>query len=85
MTVYKGNPAEFGLPTTVGTILVQDKQTGVVVAVMDGGLLTGIRTGAASGVATRHLWDVRIPEWLELSVLELWRVGRLWRWLRRRN
>jgi ornithine cyclodeaminase/alanine dehydrogenase-like protein (mu-crystallin family) len=35
--------------------LVQDKQTGVVVAVMDGGLLTGIRTGAASGVATRHL------------------------------
>ena len=30
VTVYKGNPAEFGLPTTVGTILVQDKQTGVV-------------------------------------------------------
>ena len=55
VTVYKGNPTEFGLPTTVGTILVQDKQTGVVVAVMDGGLLTGIRTGAASGVATRHL------------------------------
>ena len=55
VTVYKGNPEQFGLPTTIGTILVQDKQTGVVVAVMDGGLLTGIRTGAASGVATRHL------------------------------
>ncbi len=55
VTVYKGNPDKFGLPTTIGTILVQDNQTGVVVAVMDGGFLTGVRTGAGSGVATRHL------------------------------
>ena len=55
VTVYKGNPEKFGLPTTIGTILVQDSQTGVVVAAMDGGFLTGIRTGAGSGVATRHL------------------------------
>ena len=44
-----------GLPTTIGTILVQDNKTGVVVAAMDGGLLTGVRTGASSGVATKHL------------------------------
>ena len=55
VTVYKGNPDQFDLPVTIGTILVQDNRTGVVVAAMDGGFLTGVRTGAASGVATRHL------------------------------
>jgi len=55
VTVYKENPSKFDLPTTVGTILVQDNQTGEVVAVMDGGFLTAARTGAVSGVATRHL------------------------------
>ncbi len=55
VTVYKENPAKFGLPTTIGTILVQDNRTGEVVAVMDGGFLTAARTGAVSGVATRHL------------------------------
>ena len=55
VTVYKENPSKFELPTTIGTILVQDNKTGVVVAAMDGGLLTGVRTGASGGVATRHL------------------------------
>jgi len=55
VTVYKDNPTKFDMPTTIGTILVQDNQTGVVVAAMDGGYLTGIRTGAGGGVATRHL------------------------------
>jgi len=55
VTVYKENPSKFDLPTTIGTILVQDNKTGVVVAAMDGGLLTGVRTGASGGVATRHL------------------------------
>lgn len=55
VTVYKGNPEKHGLPTTLGTILVQDSQTGRVVAAMDGGYLTAVRTGAVSGVATRHM------------------------------
>ena len=55
VTVYKGNPEKYGLPTTLATILVQDQNTGRVVAVMDGGYLTAVRTGAVSGVATRHL------------------------------
>jgi ornithine cyclodeaminase/alanine dehydrogenase len=55
VTVYKGNPAKHNLPTTLATILVQDQQTGQVLAVMDGGYLTAVRTGAVSGVATRHL------------------------------
>ncbi len=55
VTVYKANPDKFNLPTTLGTILVQDQNTGQVVAAMDGGYLTAVRTGAVSGVATRHL------------------------------
>ncbi len=55
VTVYKDNPAKHGLPTTLATILVQDSDTGRVVAAMDGGYLTAIRTGAVSGVATRHM------------------------------
>lgn len=55
VTVYKDNPAKFDLPTTIGTILVQDNKTGEVVAAMDGGYLTAVRTGAVSGVATRHM------------------------------
>ncbi len=55
VTVYKDNPSKFDLPTTIGTILVQDNQTGEVVAAMDGGYLTAVRTGAVSGVATRHM------------------------------
>ncbi len=55
VTVYKDNPTKFDLPTTIGTILVQDNKTGEVVAAMDGGYLTAVRTGAVSGVATRHM------------------------------
>ncbi len=55
VTVYKDNPAKFGLPTTLATILVQDNETGRVVAAMDGGYLTAMRTGAVAGVATKHM------------------------------
>jgi ornithine cyclodeaminase/alanine dehydrogenase len=55
VTVYKKNPAKHDLPTTIGKVLLQDPATGDVVCVMDGGYLTAVRTGAASGVATRLL------------------------------
>ncbi len=55
VTVYKRNPARFGLPTTIGKVLLQNPETGEVTCIMDGGYLTAVRTGAASGVATRHL------------------------------
>jgi alanine dehydrogenase len=55
VSVYKQNPERHNLPTTIGTVLLQDAATGRVIAVMDGGYLTAVRTGAASGVATRHL------------------------------
>ncbi len=55
VTVYKNNPTKFDLPTIIGKVLVQDPETGDVVCIMDGGYLTAVRTGAASGVATKYL------------------------------
>ena len=54
VTVYPGNPAK-GLPTIYGTLLLCDPTTGETVAIMDAGYLTAVRTGAASGVATKYL------------------------------
>ena len=55
VAVFKDNPEKHRLPTTTGTILLQDAETGRVCCIMDGEYLTAVRTGAASGVATRHL------------------------------
>ncbi len=55
VAVYRDNPERHHLPTTTGTILLQEAETGRVCCIMDGEYLTALRTGAASGVATRHL------------------------------
>jgi ornithine cyclodeaminase/alanine dehydrogenase len=55
VTVYGDNPAHYGLPTVQGVLLVHDAKTGQVVAMMDAEHLTAMRTGAASGVATKYL------------------------------
>jgi alanine dehydrogenase len=55
VTVYPDNPGRHGLPTILGTVFLQDAHTGEVVCIMEGAWLTAVRTGAASGVATRHL------------------------------
>ncbi|RME82803.1 MAG: ornithine cyclodeaminase [Caldilineae bacterium] len=51
VSVYAGN-AERGLPVINGVVLVLDSETGVPRAILDGGTLTAIRTGAAAGLAT---------------------------------
>jgi alanine dehydrogenase len=55
VTVYKNNPAKFNLPTTIGKLMLQNPETGEVICIMDAGYLTAVRTGAASGVATKYL------------------------------
>ena len=55
VTVYPENPSKFGLPTTIGTLLLNDPRSGALVAIMDAGFLTAMRTGAVSGVATKYL------------------------------
>lgn len=54
------NP-ERGLPTSDGIMLVYDRETGALDAIlMDGGYLTELRTGAAGAVAARLLAPERI-------------------------
>jgi alanine dehydrogenase len=55
VTVYVDNPARFHLPAIQGLLLLHDASTGQPLALMDAEALTAIRTGAASGVATRVL------------------------------
>lgn len=55
VTVYGQNPARYGLPTIQGVILLHDARTGQPLALIDAEHLTAMRTGAASGVATKYL------------------------------
>jgi ornithine cyclodeaminase/alanine dehydrogenase len=43
------------MPVVIGKVLLQDPESGDVICIMDGGYLTAVRTGAASGVATKYL------------------------------
>ena len=54
VSVYADNPS-IGLPTVAATVLALDPQTGMPLALMEGDSLTALRTGAAGGVAARHL------------------------------
>ncbi len=55
VTVFPHNLERHGLPTISAVVLLVDAQTGVHLALLEGGWLTALRTGAASGVATRHM------------------------------
>ncbi len=54
VTITPGN-AERGLPTIHASVTWIDAATGAPLAVLDGATITAMRTGAASGVATRLL------------------------------
>lgn len=53
--VYPDNPKSSGLPTVMGVVIYNDPETGYPLAVMDGTLVTQLRTGASSGVASKYL------------------------------
>ncbi len=55
VNVHPDNPANFDLPTVMGTMIYSDPETAYPLAVMDGTELTMKRTGAAAAVATDHL------------------------------
>jgi alanine dehydrogenase len=54
VNVHPGNPAQ-GLLTVMAKILLNDPDTGLEFADLDGTHITDYRTGAAGGVAVRHL------------------------------
>ncbi len=55
ISVHTGNPSNHGLPTLISTIVLISPDTGEPLCIMDGSYVTGMRTGAASGVATKFL------------------------------
>ena len=54
VSLFSENPAR-GLPMLHALLVLADAETGVPLAIMDGAVLTAIRTGAASGLATQQL------------------------------
>ena len=51
---FPGNAGR-GLPYIAGLLIFNDVETGMPLAVMDGGWITAMRTGAATAVAAKHL------------------------------
>src|SRR5258708_9610247 len=54
VTSFPGNPA-LGLPTVMGVVLVSSAEDGRLVAVLDAGAITAVRTGAAAVLAAETL------------------------------
>jgi len=55
VNVHPENQCKYGLPTVMATVLLVDTHNGMLKSVMGGTWLTAMRTGAASGVATKYL------------------------------
>jgi len=54
VTSFPGNPAR-GLPVVAGALLVSDDETGELLAILDCGAVTSLRTGAAAAVSAQAL------------------------------
>jgi ornithine cyclodeaminase/alanine dehydrogenase-like protein (mu-crystallin family) len=54
VTSFPGNP-DRGLPTVTGLVVLSDAETGLVVALLDAGAVTALRTGAAAVLAAETL------------------------------
>jgi ornithine cyclodeaminase/alanine dehydrogenase len=52
---FKNNPENYGVPNGMGTVLLFDGRSGALACVMDGSLLTGLRTGACGAVSVKAL------------------------------
>ncbi|MFH1016058.1 MAG: ornithine cyclodeaminase family protein [Chloroflexota bacterium] len=53
--VYPENTTKYNLPTVIGLIVLSDPANSYPLAIMDGTLITGMRTGAAGGIAVKYL------------------------------
>ncbi len=54
VTSFPGNPAH-GLPTVTGLVLLSDASNGMLLAALDAGAVTALRTGAAAVLAAETL------------------------------
>jgi ornithine cyclodeaminase/alanine dehydrogenase len=55
VNVHPQNRRRFGLPTVMAVYVLNDPATAFPLAIMDGTLLTALRTGAAGAVASKYL------------------------------
>ena len=55
VNAHPKNPELHGLPSVLAMYILSDPVTALPLAVMDATLLTAVRTGAAAGVASKHL------------------------------
>jgi len=55
VNVHPQNPIKHKLPTVMATITLVDPESGVPLAIMGGGWITAMRTGAAGGLAAKFL------------------------------
>jgi len=55
VNVHSDNPKKYNMRTVMATIVLIDPSNGAPISIMDGSIITDIRTGAASGVASKYL------------------------------
>ncbi len=55
VNVHPDNPEKYQLPTIMAILIIIDPKSGAPLALMGGAWITAMRTGAASGVATKYL------------------------------
>jgi len=55
VNAHPENPARYGLPSVLALYILSDPETAAPLAVMDGTLLTAVRTGAAAAVVSKYL------------------------------
>ena len=54
VTLYNENLNK-GLPAIIATVILNDPKTGRVLSIMDGGVITAMRTGGLGGLAAKYL------------------------------
>ncbi|MBS7577137.1 ornithine cyclodeaminase family protein [Enterococcus sp. MMGLQ5-2] len=55
VSVFKDNMKDYQLPVTVGSIILNDPETGIPYSFMDGTHITALRTGASVAVMAKYL------------------------------
>lgn len=54
VTLYNGNLYK-GLPAIIATLILNDPKTGEILSIVDGGVITAVRTGGLGGLAAKYL------------------------------
>ena len=55
VSVHPDNLQKYGVSTVRGLILLLDPRNGALLSIMDGKLITSMRTAAAGGIAAKYL------------------------------